>query len=228
MQPYYQDSQVTLYNADCRDVLPHLEGDFFVFTDPPYNVGKDYKGWDDSMPLDEYYEFCQQWISLCKCVSSEMCIYPPKKHLLKYWGWLGESYQQIVLTWTPEGAYRSGYVDQYAVLLSNAKPKRRTKNVWNNVQVGGLGYFFKENNFDHPGYTSEDITSRAISSFSEKDKVILDPFGGTGTTARVAKNHGLKCVTIEFSESWCEFIATKRLRQLTIFDELSAQSQENT
>jgi len=220
LEPYYQDNFVTLYNGDCRDVLPSLEGEFFVFTDPPYNVGKNYDGWNDSLPLEEYFEFCTAWIGMCKKLSSEMCIYPPKKHLLKYWNMLGEDYQQVIMTWTPEGAYRYGYVDQFATLLSNAKPKRRTKNVWSSVQVQGLGYFFKENHYDHPGYTSEDITSRVLNSFALPGVTVLDPFGGTGTTARVAKNLGMKCVVIEYSEKWCEFIASRRLRQQTIFDEM--------
>jgi hypothetical protein len=169
------------------------------------------------MPDGEYFDFCQEWIGACKRISTEMCIYPPKKHLLKYWNMLGENYQQIIMTWTPEGAFRYGYVDQFATLLSNAKPKKRTKNVWGGVQVQGLGYFFKEDNFGHPGYTSEDITSRVISSLAG-EVTVLDPFGGTGTTARVCKNSGLKCVTIEYSEKWCEFMAMQRLRQKSIFE----------
>jgi DNA modification methylase len=37
MTPYYQDSLITLYNADARAILPNLgDGSIdFVFTDPP-------------------------------------------------------------------------------------------------------------------------------------------------------------------------------------------------
>ena len=37
-QPYYQDDSVTIYNADCRDVLPTLNKVDLVLTDPPYGV----------------------------------------------------------------------------------------------------------------------------------------------------------------------------------------------
>lgn len=214
MNPYYQDELTTLYHADCRDVLPHLTGNYFTFTDPPYNVGKDYKGWDDAQPDAAYLPFCAEWIGEAKRLSPELCIYPPKKYLVDYWTFLGpRNYQQVVLTWNPEGAIRYGFVDQYAVLLTNAKPKRRTKNLWANVQMRGMGYFFKENDYGHPGYTSEDLTARVISTLAAPDAIILDPFGGTGTTARVAKNLGHKCVIIEYSEQWCEFIARERLAQ---------------
>jgi DNA modification methylase len=213
MQPYYQDESITLYNADCLDVLPHLTGQYFTFTDPPYNVGKDYKGWNDSMPHEAYLEFCAIWIEHIKRLSPEACIYPPKKFLPQYWNMVGTEWQQIVLTWKPEGAIRYGFVDQYAVLLTNARPKQRAKNLWENVQMRGMGYFFKENDYNHPGYTSEDLTRRVLTVLGTPDYPVLEPFAGTGTTARVAKNLGRKCVAIEYSEQWCEFIARERMAQ---------------
>jgi len=36
MTPYYQDSAVTIYHADCREILPSLEAVDMIFTDPPY------------------------------------------------------------------------------------------------------------------------------------------------------------------------------------------------
>lgn len=39
MIPYYEDDLVTLYHADCADVLPRLSGVDLVFTSPPYNLG---------------------------------------------------------------------------------------------------------------------------------------------------------------------------------------------
>src|SRR5262245_58001118 len=36
MKPYYTDEWVTLYNGDCRDVMPHLGTVDLVLTDPPY------------------------------------------------------------------------------------------------------------------------------------------------------------------------------------------------
>lgn len=217
MNPYYQDESVILYHGDCRDILSGLSGEFFTFSDPPYNVGKEYKGWNDAMPEHEYLAFCAEWISQVKRLSPEVCLFTPKKWALDYWNMLGKEYQQIILPFTPEGVFRSGFINQFHFLLTNAKPKERTKNVWHKVGMPGMGYFFKENNFDHPGYTSEDLTGRVIRYLANPEIPVLDPFGGTGTTAYMAKKMGRRCVTIEYSERWCEFIAKNRLAQMSMF-----------
>lgn len=41
MRPYYEQSGITIYHGDCREVLPELPPAAFdiVFTSPPYNLG---------------------------------------------------------------------------------------------------------------------------------------------------------------------------------------------
>lgn len=214
IQPYYQDDLITLYHGDCREVLPQLSGQYFTFSDPPYNVGKDYAGWDDNLPPAEYLEFCRTWIDEVKRLSPEgACLVTPKKWTLEYWNMLGADFQQIIIPFTPDGVYRSGFINQFHFLLTNAKPAERTKNVWYDVGMPGMGYFFKEDKYGHPGYTSEDLTGRVLRDLPAPDVPILEPFAGTGTTLRIAKNMGRTCVGIEYSEKWCEFIVKRRLAQ---------------
>ena len=78
IKAYYQDEYIALYHGDCPEILPQLPGEFFVFAEPPYNVGKDYKGWDDSMPEVDDLAFCVESIEQIKRLAPEICIYPPK------------------------------------------------------------------------------------------------------------------------------------------------------
>lgn len=170
----------------------------FAWVDPPYNVGKDYGEYKDSVPDAEYLTWCQLWINELKRITdNNIAVLVPTKYILEYWNMLGPDYRQIILSYSPEGAFRFGFVNQFSSILTNAKPIIKTKNVWHNTQMPGLGYFFKENNYGHPGYTSSDITGRVIKSFTIPGHIIVDIFSGTGTTA-------IECVKYERNFIGCE------------------------
>ncbi|MCC5638876.1 site-specific DNA-methyltransferase [Nostoc sp. CHAB 5844] len=119
-----------------------------------------------------------------------------------------------VLTWTVEGAIRNGFVNQHASLLTNAKPKQRTKDVWHNLQTPGLGWFFREQTYEHPGYTSEDVTNHVLVHLGCPSIPVLDPFCGTGTTLKCAKDLNRRAVGIEINEKYCEIAATRLSQQV--------------
>ncbi len=64
----------------------------------------------------------------------------------------------------------------------------------------------------HPAPFPYDLASDHIASWSAPNDAVLDPFAGSGTTLRAAKNLGRKAVGIEIEERYCE-IAAKRMAQ---------------
>lgn len=64
----------------------------------------------------------------------------------------------------------------------------------------------------HPNEKPLDMVSRFIRLTTTDGQLVLDPFMGSGTTLRAAKDLGRKCIGIELEEKYCE-IAVNRLRQ---------------
>lgn len=61
----------------------------------------------------------------------------------------------------------------------------------------------------HSAIMPEEIARRCIKMFSFKNGVVLDPFAGSGTTLKVAKELGRKYVGYELYDSYAEIIKKK-------------------
>ena len=65
-------------------------------------------------------------------------------------------------------------------------------------------------NIKHPAPFPEDLIKDHIKSWTNKDDVVLDPFMGSGTTAKMAKKLNRKYVGFEISKNYCD-IAKERI-----------------
>jgi site-specific DNA-methyltransferase (adenine-specific) len=77
-------------------------------------------------------------------------------------------------------------------------------------QVGDVWRIAPESSDAHPAPFPVQLPATAIRSTSAG--LVLDPFMGSGTTLRAAKDLGRKAIGIELSERYCE-IAAKRMAQ---------------
>jgi DNA modification methylase len=83
-------------------------------------------------------------------------------------------------------------------------------NVWRiNPEMSNTNRF-------HPAQFPEALARDHILSWSNEGDVVLDPFSGSGTTAKMSKHNGRRYIGIEISEDYCE-IAAERLRQGVLF-----------
>lgn len=69
-----------------------------------------------------------------------------------------------------------------------------------------------EATLDHPARMPFPMAIGQIETWSDPGEMVLDPFMGSGTTLRAAKDLGRKAIGIEIEERYCE-IAAKRLSQ---------------
>lgn len=209
-----------------------------VFTSPPYNIGnspggghsaKDKDKWrkatrggeylagyieyDDNMPMDEYEEWQRNVLSAVWDHTTGAIFYNHKPRPWKGEAWLplclnpGLPLRQII-TWARPGGINfnaSHYLNMYEWIMVFARPDWKLKNqaasgmgdVWNVTQMQGA---------DHPCPFPKELPARAIESAAPRS--IMDPFLGSGTTLRAAKDAGIRGIGIEMSEGYCEMAAT--------------------
>lgn len=91
-----------------------------------------------------------------------------------------------------------------------ANPKGKIPDdVWQIPRVCGT---FHERIGDHPCQMPEELLERIIKVSSNEDDLVVDPFGGTGTTSVVAKRLKRNFITMDISESYYNVII-KRLEE---------------
>jgi DNA modification methylase len=78
----------------------------------------------------------------------------------------------------------------------------------------------------HPAPFPEELPRRCIKMLSWKGAVVLDPFLGSGTTARVCKKLERNFIGIELSPEYCK-LATKRTSNVILEDTLFDNNEES-
>ncbi len=87
--------------------------------------------------------------------------------------------------------------DQQAVADSKIKDGYEVTNIWKITPA-----HCKE----HPAIFPAELAEKVITYYSFKNDVVLDPFGGTGTTAKAAARLGRRFVTFEMEQKYIELI----------------------
>jgi site-specific DNA-methyltransferase (adenine-specific) len=64
--------------------------------------------------------------------------------------------------------------------------------------------------YEHPAMFPESLAQDHIVSWSNPGDIVFDPFGGSGTTAKMALLNGRRFIHVDMSEEYCE-IARKRI-----------------
>ena len=91
-------------------------------------------------------------------------------------------------------------------------------NIWRVKSSGCESNEHRAMVLQHPATFSESLARDHILSWSNEGDIVLDPFSGSGTTAKMAKHNGRRFIGIEINPDYCE-IAEKRLQQNVLFGE---------
>lgn len=193
MKPYYDHAGITIYHGDCRTALASVGAVDAVVTDPPYpSIEKDFQ----ITPIDI--------LDVLNCLQ------------FVFWS----AVDSFPLSWTAVHIWH--------------KPNGQSAHHYERIFERNGGKTFRVYrvsailpNYDQ--YREEKVAHetqkplKLIRPLIEKTSgVVIDPFMGSGTTLRAAKDLGRRAIGIEIDERYRE-IAAKRLGQ-EVFDFSGAQS----
>lgn len=215
MNPYYQDDAVTIYHGDCREVLPTMasQSAALVLTDPPFGNGLDYGGSFEDTPqyLQSLIAECVPEmrrvadVSLLTCGPCNIHMYPAPRWVLAWFIPAGSGSTPWGFgTWQPVLAYGD---DPYLKLGLGRKPDSITRG------NQGARVALERDLYGHPCPKPLQAWKHILLRGSAKaDDLIVDPFMGSGTTLRAAKDLGRHAIGVEIDERYWE-AAARRMGQ---------------
>lgn len=186
MKPFYDDGMVTIYHGDCREIIPALGPVDLVVTDPPYPGYE--KGWD----VPDVAAVLASIDAIKVVFWPTLKPSPLREHGAEHvWhkpnSLVACHYERILV----EGAGGVCRVYRQAAILPNYTQ-------------------YAAECVDHPTQKPVRLLRTLLTHYPAG--VTLDPFMGSGTTLRAAKDLGRRCIGIEVSRGYCE-IAVDRLAQ---------------
>jgi len=241
MTPYYADDFATIYHGDCFDLLHELREASVdaVVTDPPYSSGGAFRGdraqqtttkyvnsdtqqyrpefAGDNRDQRAFLAWSTMWLNAARRAStpgSVLCSFidwrqlPILSDAVQAGGW---TWRNLATWWKPGVRMVRGSFSmsaEYVIHATNgptdADHDGAVQNVFRCAPVGGDAK-------QHIAQKPDDVL-RWVLSVTRPGGTVLDPFMGSGSTLRAAKDTGRRAIGIEVDERYCE-VAAKRLAQ---------------
>lgn len=222
---YYQDESATVFHGDCREWLQvRPEGKFAIISDPVYGMNADFKrvGLRTSTTLESKVYYSRQWEDVegddVPFDPSHLLISPivalfganhyadklPASSKWLIWDKRNDSGQDCnsdaELIWTSlKGATRVHYQKWRGIVREGEENLSRSRKL-------------------HPMQKPVRLMRWVIQQCKVPvDWTIIDPYMGSGSTLRAARDLGYKTIGCDLSEAYCE-TTVERLRQMTFGD----------
>jgi site-specific DNA-methyltransferase (adenine-specific) len=214
LKPYYSENGITIYHGDCREILPTLPKVDLILTDPPYGVRLGSKPNNQRFSRKQYSSFQDTPEVVIPLVNEVLRLCIPKA-------------TRVVMTPGVRNMFEYPQPDHVG---SFYYPSASGCNAWG-FSCWQPIYFYGKDPYGGVGSRPDSMMSTEaaednghpcpkpmgqwlwlLNRVSLPDESVLDPFLGSGTTLRAAKDLGRKAIGIEIEEKYCE-IAANRLRQ---------------
>lgn len=238
--PYYEQDGITIYHGDMFDVLHELSDIGAVVTDPPYSSGGAFRGdraqqtsvkyvnsdtatyrpefAGDNRDQRSYLAWCTMWMNAarqaCDVGAPIICFtdwrqLPTTTDAIQCAGWI---WRNIGTWWKPGIRMQSGRFSssaEYVVYGTNGMATEGQGSPQNVISCKPEGE--KEHIAQKPVKVMHWILQLV-----PPGALIVDPFMGSGTTLRAAKDMGHRAIGIDVDERYCE-MAARSLAQGVMF-----------
>jgi site-specific DNA-methyltransferase (adenine-specific) len=234
-----------VYNENCLDTLKKINDNTIdlVITSPPYNMNlrirngqycsrqivkefsSKYEGFDDNLPIDEFYEFHLNVLKELIRTSSVIfyniqIVTGSKRAFFKIIGELSD-YLKDIIVWDkgnsqPAMAHNVLNRRTELILVFDSKNAISRQFEKANFQRGTLEDIWnikrgKKVVNSHSAVFPEELVKTIIENFSNVGDLVYDPFMGTGTTAVVAKKLNRNYLGSELTDKYIEVINQRLL-----------------
>lgn len=195
-----------------------------VVTDPPYNVnyeGSAGKIKNDNMDSDKFYNFLLDAFSNMKKVMADdasIYVFHADTEGLNFRKAFNDAgfYLSGCCIWKKPSLVlgRSPYQWQHEPCLYGWKKKG--KHQWYSGRKETTIWEFEKpkKNADHPTMKPISLLAYLITNSSMSNTIILDPFGGSGSTLIACEQTDRSCYTIELDEKFCDVIVKRYIEQV--------------
>ena len=224
--------------ADTFEVLMNGRKANLVVTDPPYNVN--YEGTagkikNDNLADEKFYQFLfDAFSNIEKVMADDASIYvfhadTEGLNFRKAFSDAG-FYLSGCCIWKKPSLVlgRSPYQWQHEPCLYGWK--KSGKHQWYSDRKQTTIWEFEKTkkNTDHPTMKPIPLLAYPIQNSSMSNTLVLDPFGGSGSTLIACEQTDRDCYTIELDEKYCDVIVKRYIEQTGTSDGVSVERDGRT
>ena len=209
-----------------------------IITDPPYNVN--YEGTagkikNDNMKNDAFYQFLLDAFTCTEAVMDDeasIYVFHADTEGLNFRRAFADAgfYLSGCCIWKKNSLVlgRSPYQWQHEPVLYGWKKNGKHKWYAGRKETTVWEYDKPKKNSDHPTMKPVPLLAYPIKNSSMTNSVVLDPFGGSGSTLIACEQTDRICYTIELDEKYCDVIIKRYIEQVGSTDGVSVLRDGNT
>ena len=210
--------------AETYEVLMDGRKANLVVTDPPYNVnyeGSAGKIQNDSMNEEAFEKFLLDAYTQMNAAMAEdasIYVFHSDSHGLAFRKAFEDAgfYLSGCCIWKKQSLVlgRSPYQWQHEPCLYGWKKKGKHQWYSDRKQTTIWEFDKPKKNGDHPTMKPIPLIAYPIKNSSMSNCIVLDPFGGSGSTLIACEQLGRICHTIELDEKYCDVIVKRYIKQV--------------